>query len=452
MRVARRLQLLALASVASLWITLLVFSDIHAGILTLSAVIAALVSVALATVLARGIDTPLAELHDTLRSLSTGRFSARPPLQLRGELGELATVIHRLAEQLEGQTQSLRGEDTLLSAMMESLSEGVIAVDRGQRVVRINAAARQMLGIVAATPFPVDRLPRQRELQQSLQSAQRGAEPEPLELRYSNKLLLVTARPLRDGGAVVALFDTTRTRRLEMVRRDFVANVSHELRTPLTVITGFAETLVTDDPSAESRRQFLETIRDNAQRMTRIVDDLLDLSRLESGGWVPALTDVSVEAVFDEIITALQPAAEEKGLRITATIAEGAEEITADRVAVSQVLSNLLNNAVRHTEHGEITVSSIAEANGVWLSVADTGPGISHEHLPRIFERFYRVDTGRSRGSGGTGLGLAIVKHLVEAHGGTVRATSEVGKGTTISAFFPERTPSRDGSVPHNVT
>jgi signal transduction histidine kinase len=186
--------------------------------------------------------------------------------------------------------------------------------------------------------------------------------------------------------------------------------------------------------------------------MTRIVDDLLDLSRLESGGWVPALTDVSVEAVFDEIITALQPAAEEKGLRITATIAEGAEEITADRVAVSQVLSNLLNNAVRHTEHGEITVSSIAEANGVWLSVADTGPGISHEHLPRIFERFYRVDTGRSRGSGGTGLGLAIVKHLVEAHGGTVRATSEVGKGTTISAFFPERTPSRDGSVPHNVT
>lgn len=422
-----------------MWITLLVVTETPFRTLALAAAIAAAISLALATLVSRSITTPLAELLDTLRSLASGRFSARPPLHLQGEPGELSTAIHRLAEQLEGQTQSLRGEDTLLSAMMESLSEGVLAVDRAQRVVRINAAARQMLGVAAPTPFPVDRLPRQKELQQSLHGAQRGAEPDPFELRYSDRLLLVTARPLRDGGAVVALFDTTTTRRLETVRRDFVANVSHELRTPLTVISGFAETLATDDPPAESRKQFAEAIRDNAERMRRIVDDLLDISRLESGGWVPALTEVNIAAVVDDVVTAIRPAADEKGLHIDVRISGEAQKATADRVAVSQVLSNLLSNAVRHTLRGEITITSSADASGIWLSVSDTGPGIPPEHLSRIFERFYRADTGRARGAGGTGLGLAIVKHLVEAHGGTVRAMSEVGKGTTIATFFPQQ-------------
>jgi two-component system phosphate regulon sensor histidine kinase PhoR len=438
-RLARRLQLLSLASVVSLWIALLVLTEIPVGTLALAATIAAAISLAFATLVSRSITTPLTQLLDTLRSLASGRFSARPPLNLQGEPGELSTAIYRLAEQLQGQTQSLRGEDTLLSAMMESLSEGVLAVDRAQRVVRINAAARRMLGVATPTPFPLDRLPRQKELQQSLQGAQRGAEPEPFELRYSDRLLLVTGRPLRDGGAVVALFDTTTTRRLETVRRDFVANVSHELRTPLTVIGGFAETLATDDPPPESRRQFAEAIRDNSERMRRIVDDLLDISRLESGGWVPALTEVNIAAVVGDVVTTIRPAAEEKGLDITVRISEGAEKVTADRLAVSQVLSNLLSNAVRHTLRGEITIASSADASGISISVSDTGPGIPPEHLSRIFERFYRAESGRERGSGGTGLGLAIVKHLVEAHGGTVRATSAVGKGTTIATFFPRQ-------------
>jgi two-component system phosphate regulon sensor histidine kinase PhoR len=324
--------------------------------------------------------------------------------------------------------------------MMESLSEGVLAVDETQRVVRINAAAGRMLGIATGTPFQLDRLPRQKVLHAALQTAQRGAEPDSFELRHLEKLLLVTARPLRGGGAVLALSDMTATRRLEMVRRDFVANVSHELRTPLTVIGGFAETLATDDPPEELRKQFAETIRDNTERMQRIVDDLLDISRLESGGWVPALSEVNVAAVVDDVLTTVRPAAEQKGLRLEATIRETAGTITADRMAMSQVLSNLLNNAIRHTSSGVITVSSSAEANGINLSVSDTGPGIAREHLSRIFERFYRVDAGRARESGGTGLGLAIVKHLVEAHGGSVRATSEAGKGTMISAFFPRQT------------
>jgi signal transduction histidine kinase len=169
--------------VVSLWIALLVLTEIPVGTLALAATIAAAISLAFATLVSRSITTPLTQLLDTLRSLASGRFSARPPLNLQGEPGELSTAIYRLAEQLQGQTQSLRGEDTLLSAMMESLSEGVLAVDRAQRVVRINAAARRMLGVAAPTPFPLDRLPRQKELQQSLQGAQRGAEPEPFELR-----------------------------------------------------------------------------------------------------------------------------------------------------------------------------------------------------------------------------------------------------------------------------
>ncbi len=440
MRLGRRLQLLALASVATLFITLLVFVDVPFRTLAFSAAIAAAVSLALALLVSRGIVAPLTQLRDVLRALAAGRVSARAPLDLPAELGEISTAVSRLAEQLEGQTRSLHGEDTLVSAMMEALSEGVLAVDRSQRVVRINAAARHLLGIDTATPFPVEQLPRHRELHESLLEAQRGGSPGPFELRYSDRLLLVTARPLRERGVVLALFDMTTTRRLELVRRDFVANVSHELRTPLTVIGGFAETLAEDDPSVESRKRFAAAIRDNAERMRRIVDDLLDISRLESGGWVPSLADVNISAVAEDVLTAIRPIADEKGLQIEVQIAAGAETITADRVAVAQILSNLLNNAVRHTSRGKVVVGSAADPRGVWLSVSDTGDGIPAEHLSRIFERFYRVDTGRARESGGTGLGLAIVKHLVEAHGGKVRATSEIGKGTTISAFLPRQT------------
>ena len=218
-----------------------------------------------------------------------------------------------------------------------------------------------------------------------------------------------------------------------------MANVSHELKTPLTVVGGYAETLLDEGIPPEQRRRFVETIRDNAGRMQRIVDDLLDLSRIESGGWQPNVGIVDVPGIVADVLLAVQPQAERNGLAMVVDIPREAERASADPTAFRQILTNLVENAVRYTKEGGITVRGRGTDTGMWLEVIDTGVGIAPEHLPRIFERFYRVDAGRSREQGGTGLGLAIVRHLVDAHGGRVESASAVGRGTRIAVFFPAR-------------
>ena len=289
----------------------------------------------------------------------------------------------------------------------------------------------------------------------ALDAALGGEATPPVELALYDRIVALTARPLADGGAVLAVLDLTSTRRLEHVRRDFVANVSHELRTPLTVIGGFAETLL-DDLDPESRRRFADTIRINAARMQRIVDDLLDLSRIESGGWRPKPGSVDVGAVAADILAPLRDAAARKAVALGVALGPEARVAHADPTALRQVLTNLVENAVRHTTAGSVTVVTRRDGAGVWVGVQDTGVGIPPEHLPRIFERFYRADAARSREAGGTGLGLAIVKHLAEAHGGRVQASSTVGSGTTILAYFPDaaavRAPALLGAPAATVT
>ncbi|MCE9602668.1 MAG: hypothetical protein K8S21_10740 [Gemmatimonadetes bacterium] len=269
-------------------------------------------------------------------------------------------------------------------------------------------------------------------------SAFAGETTEGAEVVVGGRTLNVTARPLHEGGAVLALFDLTRVRRLEGVRRDFVANVSHELRTPLTIVGGFAETLASEDVPFEARRDFAERILDNTRRMQRIVDDLLDLSRIESGGWVPQPGPIALADVAGDVLAGARADAAAKGLALRTEIAADAPSVHADATALRQVLGNLVDNAVRHTAAGEVVLFSRRHERGVLVGVRDTGIGIAPEHLTRIFERFYRVDPGRSREQGGTGLGLAIVRHLVEAHGGRVRAAGEPGRGTEITALFPD--------------
>jgi signal transduction histidine kinase len=224
---------------------------------------------------------------------------------------------------------------------------------------------------------------------------------------------------------------------LERVRSEFVANVSHELRTPLTIAGGFALTLAKGDPPLEKRQQFAKSILANTRRMQRIVEALLDLSRIESGVWTPRVEQVDLRALLAEIFEDVQDIVGEKPLAVVSDLSQEGVVVTADRIAVRQILSNLVENAVRHTQSGRITVFSEPDPGGTWVGVRDTGEGIPPQHLPKIFERFYRVDTARSRESGGTGLGLAIVKHLIEAHGGTITAESTPGLGTTIRVFFP---------------
>ena len=237
---------------------------------------------------------------------------------------------------------------------------------------------------------------------------------------------------------MLAAYDLTRQRRLETVRRDFVANVSHELKTPLTIVSGFAETLSEESVPDDVRREFARSISKNANRMQRIVDDLLDLSRIESGGWVPRPARTSVSAAAAEIFATVTSRAEVDETELATDIAEDAAMVNADPTALRQLLSNLVENAVRYAPGGRVMVFARRAGNGVNVGVRDTGSGIAPEHLPRIFERFYRADAGRSREAGGTGLGLAIVRHLAEAHGGRVWAESRLGEGTTITAFFPD--------------
>jgi len=399
--------------------------------------VALAVSAGIAFLFSRAVSRPIIELRDVARALASGDLTRRPALSAPGEVGDLAIALHRLAEQLSGRLTALEAEESLLTALLDSLNEGVIAVDARQRVVRINAVGRTLLRTRDETPFSLDRLPRERVLREALAGALGGDATESIETTLDGRNLVLAARPLAGGGAVLALLDLTSTRRLETVRRDFVANVSHELRTPLTVVGGFAETLTDDSLPPEQRRLFAETILANTRRMQRIVDDLLDLSRIESGGWVPNPVPIDVHAVAVDATAASQEIAGEKGVAFDIAIGPEARMAFADPTALRQVLANLSENAVRHTATGSVTVFTTADESGTWVAVRDTGVGISAEHLPRIFERFYRADRARSRDAGGTGLGLAIVRHLVEGHGGTVRAESQVGRGTTVSAFFP---------------
>jgi signal transduction histidine kinase len=406
------------------------------------AVLAGLIGMILAGIVAylfsREVSRPIVELRDVARGLASGDLSRRPRLTAPGEVGDLATALHRMADQLAARLNALEAEDSLMAALIEALNEGVIAVDAARRIVRINDSGRRLLGLRGPIPIPADHLPRERAIREALDQALAGKTPAAMEIRVEDRTLALTARPLVSGGAVLALFDLTPIRRLETVRRDFVANVSHELKTPLTVIGGFAETLADDDLPVDQRRRFAETIQLHSRRMQRIVDDLLDLSRIESGGWLPNPVPVDFAAAATDVLASVRDAAAAKRIVIEVRPDPDARTVFADPTALRQILSNLVENAARYTPAGgTVTVFTERRPDGTHLGVRDTGVGIAPDHLPRIFERFYRVDPARSRDAGGTGLGLSIVRHLVEAHGGRVRAESDVGRGTTVIAFFP---------------
>jgi signal transduction histidine kinase len=414
-----------------------IFASARSGVL-IAGLISFLLAGILAVLFSRSVSKPIVDLSNVARSLAAGERKRHPPLAAPGEVGDLADAVHRLAEQLEARISALAAEQSVLSALVETLNEGVIAISPAHEVVRISETGRRLLSIDRPVPFAVDFLPRDATLRNAIALALSGTATEPEELIMGDTTFSLTARPLVNGGAVVALFDLTPIRKLEAVRRDFVANVSHELRTPLTIIGGFAETLQDPEIPAARRAEFAKTIFSNTQRMQRIVDELLDLSRIETGHWRPRPESIRIADVAAEVFGRNAASAKSKSVTLDTSIDPDAQTILADRTALEQILINLVENALRHTgQGGRITIQTLAESDGVSLIVSDTGSGIPPEHLPRIFERFYRADSGRSREAGGTGLGLAIVRHLVEAHGGMVRAESVVGTGTTIRIFFP---------------
>jgi two-component system, OmpR family, phosphate regulon sensor histidine kinase PhoR len=407
-----------------------------------AALLALLVGSLLALAAGRSIAYPLVELGSAARAIAAGA----PPRFPRSGIPEIDSLVQALREmhhQLADRFGDLRREQAETAALVESMVEGVIAADERGRIVTANNAARRMLGYNRSEVLPgLPELFRVKAAREVVNAVLQGAAVQDRELEMDGRVLLMNARPLPSGGAVLVIHDLTDVRRLEAMRRDFVANVSHELKTPLTSISGYAETVLTDAPDGETTKRFLATILTNARRMQRLVDNLLDLARLEAGGWQPERESVDLAELAHEAWSSLSDGARIKSIDFAVDVPEDAATIYADADALRQILSNLLENSIRYTSAGgRIVCRSRREGEGIAVSVTDNGAGIVREHLPRVFERFYRADPSRSREEGGTGLGLAIVKHLVEAHGGRVSAESERGIGTTITCWFPEHPP-----------
>ncbi len=403
-----------------------------------AALLALLVGSLLALLAGRSIAQPLIAIGAAARAIAAG---APPRFPRSGipDIDGLVQALRQMHQQLGDRFDELRREQAETAALVESMVEGVIATDERGRTVTANAAARRLLGYEVAAVLPdLSELFRVKAAREVVDAVLRGQAIEDRELDIDGRAILMNARPLPSGGAVLVIHDLTELRRLEAVRRDFVANVSHELKTPLTSISGYAETLLTDAPEPDTARRFLGTILDNARRMQRLVDDLLDLARIEAGRWQPEPEPVDVRDAALAMWNEFAERAAARGVLFEVDIGPGAGTVEADADALRQVLTNLFDNSLRYTARGgRVVCRSRLEDAGVAIGVVDNGSGISHEHLPRIFERFYRADHSRSREEGGTGLGLAIVKHLVEAHGGRVYAESERGAGTTVTCWFP---------------
>jgi signal transduction histidine kinase len=391
-----------------------------------------------AWLLAGALARPLLEIADAAHDIAAGRPAAFPDVRVP-ELANHVDALRSMHHELEARFGELRREREESRTLLEALSDGVIAADERGAVVSANAAARRLLGYGPLEPLPpLAELFHDRAHRALMQEVLGGSTIERRELDLGNQTVVVSARPLEGGGTLLVLSDVTDLRRLEMIRRDFVANVSHELKTPLTAIAGYAETLAAESPAESQVAHFAQTIVENAHRMQRLVDDLLDLSRIESGGWRPEPSLVEVDVAARDAWGPFADRAAARSVQFDIIAAPRSGAAIVDPEALRQIFTNLFDNALRHTPPGgRIRVRTEQSGDVLIVRVEDTGTGIPAQHLPRIFERFYRVDPGRSRHEGGTGLGLAIVKHLVEAHDGHVDAESTVGRGTTIRMTFP---------------
>lgn len=404
------------------------------GVIALTLVIALL----LAWLAGRSVAGPLVALSDAARDIAAGA-TPRFPRSGIPEIDTLVEALRRMHRELADRAAELVQEKAGANAIVDAMVEGVIASDARGTIVTANPAARRLLGYASDATLPgLQTLFRSKSARDAVAEVLAGADVHDREVDLDGQVLSLNGRPLNGQGAVLVLHDLTEVRRLEAVRRDFVANVSHELKTPLTSIAGYADTLTDEGIDSATRQRFLGTIVTNARRMQQLVDDLLDLSRIESGRWIARTQRVDIRAVVNDLWDTIQTRAAIRKVSLRLDLGESTTTVTVDPDALRQILSNLIDNALRYSPvGGTITVASAVTGNGISLSVADQGSGIATEHLTRIFERFYRVDPARSRDEGGTGLGLAIVRHLVEAHGGRVVAESELHNGTTVTCWFP---------------
>lgn len=395
--------------------------------------------------LSRPLAEPMARVLEGAQAMAGGDLGKRIREDRDDEFGQLARVLNQAAFGIQEQFAAATRERARFSAVLAAMEDGLLAVDHKGIVLLANDALARSHNLAGATGTHYLEVFRQAEIgaliDQVLTSGQRRTAE--IDLAGSGRSFVLVgvpfpASPGEPHGAVITFNDVSERRRVDRIRRDFVANASHELRTPLTSIRGFVEALEDgglEEP--ETAKRFLSRIRANADRMASLVDDLLALSRLESGAQPPSLEPLDCGAVATDVVASFAEVAARKSITLDSVQAATAA-VPGDGDRLRRILEHLVDNALKYTpDGGRVTVRVAPEGAGVVVSVEDSGPGIGPEHLPRLFERFYRVDTARSRELGGTGLGLSIVKHLAESMGASVSVASEPGQGSRFETHLP---------------
>jgi two-component system phosphate regulon sensor histidine kinase PhoR len=412
--------------------------------LLIAGALVTLLTVALAFYLARRTSRALQAVTQGVERLAQGDLEHRLESGGPGETVELSHALNAMAERLRENIHDLTGEKNKLTALLNTMADGVVVLDARGSVELINPAANRLLGLSDRSTSQwrfVDRV-RDHDLHRLVTACTTAREPKSAEvdLLHLNKVVAATATPLLDILGVrvlLTLHDLTESRLLASTRREFASNVSHELRTPIASIKALAETLrmgALDDPDAA--RGFVARIEEQANRMATLVDALLDLSRIESGNEALYLQRVAIAPLVEDVLGQFKHVAEQKGVSLVNEVPTDLPPVQADPEKLRQVLNNLIDNAIKFTPPGgRVAVSAAVSGRMGTVTVRDTGVGIAPEHLPHIFERFYKVD--RSRRGGGTGLGLAIAKHIVQAHGGAISVDSQEGSGSSFSFTIP---------------
>lgn len=400
--------------------------------------IALLAGIIIALVGAARVAARLRKMVAFAQEIASGNLSARLPDESGDEIGQLAMALDKTARHLELNFRKLDSNRKQLETLLNSMEDAVVAVSPLREVAWFNGAMKRLATSAISVGSPLIRAVRDPDLLRVVDDVVLQGKVMSARL-YSvtpGRTFEMKSAPLPDGGVVCVLRDSTEIARVERTRRDFIANVSHELRTPLTSLLGYTETLLDESSDAKSR-EFLEIIRRNAQRMSRLTEDLLTLARVESGEEQLELSAVSAHELLKDAQTSFNETARTKGLSIE--VADSPDKMVfADRDAIHQVFGNLIENALKYASGTKkIEIGARDRFGNVEFYVRDFGPGIPSEHLPRLFERFYRVDKARSREAGGTGLGLAIVKHIVLNHGGEAGVNSELGHGSVFWFRLP---------------
>ncbi|WP_430482299.1 ATP-binding protein [Rossellomorea marisflavi] len=406
--------------------------------------IAIILTTIFAFFLSTRITSPLRKMREAAFEVAKGKFDTKVPILTKDEIGELATGFNQMGRQLKFHINALNQEKEQLSSILSSMADGVITFNRDGTILITNPPADRFLqqwyyehGSNEGEAIPAI-------VKELLQSVVVTAMEQTDEITLQGRSYVVIVSPLYNNntirGAVAVVRDMTEERRLDKLRKDFIANVSHELRTPISMLQGYSEAIVDDiAETEEEKKEIARIIYDESLRMGRLVNDLLDLARMEAGHITLQEQSVSIMPFTERVANKFVGVAKEKKIAIQfESEVERERELSIDPDKIEQVLTNLIDNAIRHTPGGgEVTVSLNRNTQGYLFFVQDTGSGIPEEDLPFVFERFYKADKARTRGKAGTGLGLAIARNIVEAHGGHIQVQSKLDQGTTFTFFLP---------------